>query len=197
VSSMQKINAFFKNYYVQLTLFFLLALFLILVSIVFLEDIGANSDILIYNIFGTLAFSGLLYSFHLSKTKIRQLTQAGKTRADIYKDYMLRLIASLGVSVLLVAYYIVLFKIYVNEQFDYDKILFLPMMTLFLSLLGFLLGMLKMKTVWLYVLFGILLGGLALIVINFQIGYYLDLALLLGVLILSGVCYRLIVRKNI
>jgi hypothetical protein len=197
VSSMQKINAFFKNYYVQLTLFFLLALFLILVSIVFLEDIGADSDILIYNIFGTLAFSGLLFSFHLSKTKIRQLAQAGKTRADIYKDYMLRLIVSVGVSVLLVAYYIVLFKIYVNEQFDYDKILFLPMMTLFLSLLGFLLGMIRMKTVWLYVLFGILLGGLALIVIYFQIGYYLDLALLLGVLILSGVCYRLIIRKNI
>jgi hypothetical protein len=194
---MQKINAFFKNYYVQLTLFFLLALFLILVSIVFLEDIGANSDILIYNIFGTLAFSGLLFSFHLSKTKLRQLTQAGKTRADIYKDYLLRLMAGLGVSVLLVAYYIVLFKIYVNQQFDYEKILFLPMVTLFISLVGFLMGMLRMKRVWLYVLFGILLGGLALIVIKLSLTFYLDLVLLLGVLILAGVCYRLIIRKNI
>ncbi|GEM_PF-2979869 len=197
MNRMQKINAFFKNYYVQLTLFFLLALFLILVSIVFLEDIGADSDILIYNIFGTLAFSGLLFSFHLSKTKIRQQTQAGKTRQDIYKDYLLRLMASLGVSVLLVAYYIILFKIYVNQQFDYEKILFLPMVTLFISLVGFLMGMLRMKRVWLYALFGILLGGLVLIVINFSIGYHLDLVLLLGVLILAGVCYRLIIRQNI
>lgn len=194
---MQKLSAFFKNYYVQLTLFFLLALFLILVSIVFLEDIGADSDILIYNLFGTLAFSGLLYSFHLSKTKLRQLTQAGKTRADIYKDYLLRLGASLGFSVLLVVYYIVLFKIYVNQQFDYEKILFLPMMALFLSLVGFLLGMLKMKRLWLYVFFGILLGGLSLAVIKLPITYYFDISLLLGVLILAGVGYRLIIRKNI
>ena len=176
---MEKIKVFLNRYYVLVTIYFLLALALILFAVLFLDDIQAPTDMLIYNIFGTLAILGYLQSYHFTLKKMKMSLAIGNTRKQIYQRYLLRLLISLGLSILLVVYYIIIFKLYVNQYFDYSKIIFLPLVTVILSLLGFFEGLLRFKFYWMLAILTLIVGGLAWVVISIPIPYYWDGILLI------------------
>ncbi|MGD9886927.1 MAG: hypothetical protein AB7T03_03065 [Bacilli bacterium] len=171
---MEKIRVFLNRYYVLVTIYFLLALALILFAVLFLDDIQAPTDMLIYNIFGTLAILGYLQSYQFTFKKMKISLAIGNTRKQIYRRYLLRLLISLGLSVLLVVYYITIFKLYVNQYFDYSKIIFLPLVTVILSLLGFFEGLLRIKFYWVIAILTVIVGGLAWVVISIPIPYHWD-----------------------
>ena len=177
---MNKIKTFFDRYVVILVLYFLLALVLILFSVLFLDDIKAPSNMLIYNIFGTLALLGYWQSYQLTSKKLRWSLAIGKTRRQIYNRYLKRLALSLGLSSLLVVYYIFVFKWYVNRSFNYSNIIFLPIVTLFLSLLGFLEGLLRLNSKVALLVLILLFGGVIAIVLLLPIPYYGNLVVLAG-----------------
>jgi hypothetical protein len=194
---MNNIKKFFTNYAVQLGLFFILALFLILVSVIFLEDIKAPSDILVYNIFGTLGIAGFLHSFQLANKKLWLYLAIGKTRKQVYYQYLGRIVLSLGLSLFLVGYYILIFKLYVNQYFDYSKMFFLPLVSITLALVGFLIGLLRVKHLWVNIGLGLAICGLTLIIYFLEIVYYWDILLLVLAGALAGFNYYLVKHKNI
>ncbi|MGD9605416.1 MAG: hypothetical protein AB7V00_04610 [Bacilli bacterium] len=191
---MEKIKAFFNHYFVLVSIYFILALMLILFSVIFLDDIKAPSNILIYNIFGTLAILGYWESYQLGKKKLRLALSVGITRKQAFAKYIFRLLLSLGLSILLVGYYILIFKLYVNQYFDYSKVIFLPLVTVILSLLGFLEGLLHFKFVGVMIILGLISFGLIAIIIFVSIPFYFDI-ILLGIALVLAFINRSLVNK--
>ena len=192
-----KYENIFNNYYVQLITVFVLALALILVSIVLFEDIDLDNIILIRNIFGTLAISGFLYSYDLSRRRFRNDLQMGLTRKKIYKTYLFQVFISLVVASFLVIYYMLIYRHVIRETFDIKEILSLPILFLILSFLGFFLGMFKMKKNYVYLIFSLLTISIVLIISYYSIAYFLDIIILTLVIILGVINYYLIMKKKI
>ncbi len=173
----EKLQHIFQLHMVQVVGMFLLALVLIFVSVIFLNDIKAPSNILIYNIFGTLGISSFLENVQLAKNKLRRFVNIGITRRDVYFDYLKRLLFSIVLSLLLVAFYIFIFKLYVDAFFDYSKVIFLPLVAALLSQIGFLVGLFRFKNTIVHIIFGLVVGGLVVIVYFLEIVYYWDILL--------------------
>ena len=59
----EKYHRLTQNYFAQLVVAFVSALLLIMTAIVLFEDIDLDNTMLIYNIYGTLALVGFIYSY--------------------------------------------------------------------------------------------------------------------------------------
>ena len=198
-----KWNKFTRNFSVKLISVIVLALFLIMVSIVLFEDVGLDNSILIYNIFGTISLIGFLYSYALTKKNIRVDFGMGVTRKQIYKSYLKNTLLVLFISLFLVAYYILIFKIVImknislNKFFDMRILIFLPLIFLSLSFLGFFLGIMKIHSGFVYSLIALITTIIVLVIIYLTIAYFLNLILLLIVLGLGFLNYYLIKNYDI
>lgn len=198
-----KWNKFTSNFSVKLISVIVLALFLIMVSIVLFEDVGLDNSILIYNIFGTISLIGFLYSYALTKKNIRVDFGMGVTRKQIYKSYLKNTLLVLFISLFLVAYYILIFKIVImknislNKFFDMRILIFLPLIFLSLSFLGFFLGIMKIHSGFVYSLIALITTIIVLVIIYLTIAYFLNLILLLIVLGLGFLNYYLIKNYDI
>lgn len=192
-----KLQHLFQLHMVQVVGMFLLALVLIFVSVIFLNDIKAPSNILIYNIFGTLGISSFLENVQLAKNKLRRFVNIGITRRDVYFDYLKRLLFSIVLSLLLVAFYIFIFKLYVDAFFDYSKVIFLPLVAALLSQIGFLVGLFRFKNAIVHIIFGLVVGGLVIVVYFLEIVYYWDILLFVlnGLLVLLN--YKIMRRMKL
>jgi len=201
--SEKKYKRFLENNKTRLVLVIVSALILIMISIVLFEDIDLDNTILVYNIFGTLALIGFLYSYSLTKKNIKNDLCVGITRKEIYKSYLRNIMICLVVSILLVIYYMVIYKLVINVNtsifslFDIEEILFLPLIFLALSFFGFFLGMVQMRKKIFYLLFLCTNTIIVVFVIYFNMEYYLDLILLGFVLTLLILNYRLIKKYDI
>ncbi|MDD3107044.1 MAG: hypothetical protein PHP65_04505 [Bacilli bacterium] len=193
----ERLQHIFQLHMVQVVGMFLLALVLIFVSVIFLNDIKAPSNILIYNIFGTLGISSFLENVQLAKNKLRRFVNIGITRRDVYFDYLKRLLFSIVLSLLLVAFYIFIFKLYVDAFFDYSKVIFLPLVAALLSQIGFLVGLFRFKNAIVHIIFGLVVGGLVIVVYFLEIVYYWDILLFVlnGLLVLLN--YKIMRRMKL
>ncbi|MDI9507806.1 MAG: hypothetical protein WBL47_05995 [Bacilli bacterium] len=199
----EKYHRLTQNYFAQLVVAFVSALLLIMTAIVLFEDIDLDNTMLIYNIYGTLALVGFIYSYNLTKKHLRSELEVGVTRKRIYRNYLFNTLISLMISLFLVAYYMFIYKKVIRntltlpQLFDFKKIIFLPLIYLLISFSGFILGIIQMRKKVFYVLFSIVVSGLVLIIIYLSITYYVNMALLLAVLILAVINYFLIANYRV
>jgi predicted acyltransferase len=103
-----------NNYYFQLFWVIIIALILIMISIVLVEDIDMDNRIFRFNLFGTLALIGFLYSYSLTKKNIRNDLSVGMTRKETYLSYLKNVFIALFVAQFFVIYYMVIYKIVIN-----------------------------------------------------------------------------------
>ncbi|MCK9536163.1 MAG: hypothetical protein M0R05_01020 [Bacilli bacterium] len=191
------------NYFFQLGLAFVSALFLIMVAIVLFEDIDLDNTMLIYNIFGTLTLVGFIYSYNLTKKHLRSKLEVGITRKQIYRNYFVNIMITLIVALFLVAYYMFVYKkvikntLTILQLFDFKKMLFLPLVFLLVSFIGFVFGIIQIKRKVFYLLFTVIVMGLIIVVIYFSIAYFINLILLAAVLIMGMINYLLIINYRI
>lgn len=147
-----------ENPTIKLIGIILLTFLLILVSIILFEDLGLNNSILIYNIFGTLALISFLFSFHTTSRKLYNELSLGVSRKEFYIKYLKNIGFVLILSLAFIIYYLFIYKLIIDdnipllESFDLGKLIYLPMVFLSLSFLGFLLGILKMRKAFFYTL---------------------------------------------
>lgn len=198
-----KITNFFNNANVKMVLILLGTLLLIMVSIILFADVGLDNTMLIYNIFGTLALVGFLYSFHITKRKLYSDLALGRTRKQFFYIYLKNIFFVLGIASFLVVYYILVYKLIIDTGlpllaiFDFKKIISLPAGFIALSFLGFTLGILKMNSGLFYTLASIIaiISTLSIIYISFE--YLLSIVIVVFTLILGGINYCLIRRVNV
>jgi len=192
-----------QNYFLQLSVAFLAAILLIMVSIVLFEDIQLDNTMLIYNIFGNLTLVGFIFSYNLTKKHLRSQLEVGKTRKQIFLNYIVNILITLIVALFLVAYYIFIYKQIIKntstitQLFDMKKLLFLPLIFLLVSSLGFMLGIIQIKKKIFYLLFTAIITGLVIIVIYYSIAYYINIILLIIVFIAIPINYLLIINYQI
>lgn len=171
------------------------ALFLITVSIILFDDIAFDNRIFIYALFGTIALTGFLYSFSLTGKEAWMRLSFGVTRKAIYRKYILNSFLSLVVSVFLAAYYMVIYylvydhDLLITEVFNFREVVFLPLVYLALSFLGFFLGMCKMNRNIFYTLTGIIVVSLSVVVIYFSITNWMNYLLLAFSIVFGMVNY--------
>ncbi|HEY8396152.1 MAG TPA: hypothetical protein VIK96_05170 [Bacilli bacterium] len=196
----QILKAWLNNDASKLVAVIISALFLITVSIILFNDIAFDNRILIYALFGTIALTGFLYSFALSGKNAWIRLSFGITRKEIYKNYIKNSILCLIVSIFLAAYYMVIYNLVykhnlmITKVFDLREVVFLPLIYLILSFLGFFLGIFKMNRNLFYTLTGIIVTCLVLIIIFYTIAYWLNFVLL-GFAILFGLVNYLLFMK--
>lgn len=171
------------------------ALFLITVSIILFDDIAFDNRIFIYALFGTIALTGFLYSFSLTGKEAWMRLSFCVTRKAIYRKYILNSFLSLVVSVFLAAYYMVIYylvydhDLLITEVFNFREVVFLPLVYLALSFLGFFLGMCKMNRNIFYTLTGIIVVSLSVVVIYFSITNWMNYLLLAFSIVFGMVNY--------
>jgi len=181
----------------------LLTFILIFIAIVLFEDVGLDNSMLIYNIYGTLALVSFLYSYHSSNKKLYNDVSFGITRKEFFFSYLKNIGLVLGLSLIFVIYYMIIFKlIIVNNHsilktFNLQKIICLPLVFLGLSFLGFLLGILKMRKQFFYTLVSILSTLIVLGVTYIGIKYYFNIMLGVVVIGLGIIDFLLIDKVNI
>lgn len=198
-----KWNAFWNRDIVKPISVFVLALVLIMVSIVLFEDIKLDNSILIMNIFGTLSLIGFLYSYALTKKNMYKDLSLGYTRKEIFVKYMKNILLVLGIAIVLVGYYILIYILVINHEsrilslFDFRLITLLPLIFLSLSFLGFLLGLLKLKRRFFYSLATVLCSGIAVLLIFYSTAYLFNGLLLMFVVLLGFADYLLMINYKI
>ncbi|MDD4000587.1 MAG: hypothetical protein PHX62_06820 [Bacilli bacterium] len=193
-------NAFKNNDVIKLVAVIASALLLITVLIILLDDIAFDHRILIYALFGTIAAIGFLYSYSLTKRNARIRLSFGYTRKAIYKNYLKNTLICLLVSIFLAAYYMLIYNLVNNykfsilDVFDLREVVFLPLVYLLLSFLGFFLGVFKMSRNLFYSLFTFIIAFLVIILIYYTITNLLNY-LLLGIAIIFGILNYLLFMR--
>lgn len=197
----QRENKFLEHPTTKLVGIILLTLLLIMVSLILFEDVGLNNALLIYNIFGTLALISFLYSFYATSRKLYNDLSLGVSRKEFYINYLKNIGLVLLISIFLVIYYILVYKIIIGvnvpifESFDLGKLIYLPIMFLAVTFLGFTLGIVKLKKRFFYTLVGIITILVVLSLIYLTIKYLLSI--FLSVIIIALGVYNYILVKNI
>ena len=194
-----KIKEYLDNYYVQLGSFFLLALILIFVSIVLFEDINLDNMILVQNIYGTLALTGFLYSYDLSKRRLRNDLEIGLTRKEVYRLYLFQVFISLVFASFIVLYYAWIHQHVIKESFVVKEIAFLAVVYLALSFFGFFLGIFKIRKLFFHILSAVITIIIVLMIIYIGMKYYLylDIAIAVIAIVLGILNYLLIMKRKI
>lgn len=190
-----------ENPTIKLIGIILLTFLLILVSIILFEDLGLNNSILIYNIFGTLALISFLFSFHTTSRKLYNELSLGVSRKEFYIKYLKNIGFVLILSLAFIIYYLFIYKLIIDdnipllESFDLGKLIYLPMVFLSLSFLGFLLGILKMRKAFFYTLVIIITTLIVVSIIYISIKNLFNIFLGLIVILLGVFNYFLV--KNV
>jgi len=190
-----------ENPTIKLIGIILLTFLLILVSIILFEDLGLNNSILIYNIFGTLALISFLFSFHTTSRKLYNELSLGVSRKEFYIKYLKNIGFVLILSLAFIIYYLFIYKLIIDdnipllESFDLGKLIYLPMVFLSLSFLGFLLGILKMRKTFFYTLVIIITTLIVVSIIYISIKNLFNIFLGLIVILLGVFNYFLV--KNV
>jgi hypothetical protein len=192
-----------SNEIARLITVILTALFLITVSIILFDDIDFDNRILIYALFGTIALIGFLYSYALTRRNVRLRMNFGYTRKVIYRNYLKNTLICLLVSIFLAAYYMIIYnlvyyqKFSIFEVFDLREVVFLPLIYLILSFLGFFLGIFKMNRDIFYSLTAFIIACLVLVIIYYTIANWLNFVLLGFTVIFGGINYFLFMRYKL
>lgn len=199
----EKLTNFLNRDVVKLIMVIFCILVLIFVSIVLFEDIDLDKRIIIYNIFGILALAGFLYSYSLTKKNTPLKLSMGITRKTIYFNYLKNTIISLFISLFIAVYYMLIYnlvlygKFSILEVFDIREVVFLPMVYLVLSALGFFLGIYKLQSKIFYILSVLITVGLVLVIIYFSVAYWLTLVLFAFGVLFEVINYFLFKRYNL
>jgi hypothetical protein len=174
-----------------------------LVVIILFDDIDLDNRILVYNTFATLAIAGFLFSYSLTKKNLLLKLAMGKTRRAIYLSYLRKTILSLFVSLLLAAFYMLIYNLILKSKFsfmqvfDFREIIFLPLVYLVLSSLGFFLGIYKVQSKVFYILTGFIIAALVLLIIYFSVAYWLTLTLFLFTILFGVFNYLLFMKYDL
>jgi len=196
-----KTNEFFEKPIIKLISIIFLTLLLILISLILFEDLNLDTSMLIYNIYGTIALVGFLYSFHTTNKKLYNDLSLGISRKRFYKKYLKNTFFILTITIFFVAYYIFLYKLIIAgnkpvfDEFRLEMLTYLSTIFLCLSFLGFFLGILKIKKGIFYPLVFIIIVLIVLSIIYFM-DFYL-LSILLGIVFISLGIINYIMIKNI
>jgi hypothetical protein len=127
----------------------------------------------------------------------------GKTRRAIYLSYLRKTILSLFVSLLLAAFYMLIYNLILKSKFsfmqvfDFREIIFLPLVYLVLSSLGFFLGIYKVQSKVFYILTGFIIAALVLLIIYFSVAYWLTLTLFLFTILFGVFNYLLFMKYDL
>lgn len=194
---------FINNDFVKLATVIIAAIFLITISIILFDDIQFDNRILIFAIFGTVALAGFLYSFALTRKNVWIRLSFGITRKEIYKNYLKNSLIALLISIFLAAYYMVIYnlvyfhQVSIAEVFDLREVVFLPLIYLILSFLGFFLGIFKMNRSIFYSLAVFIIVCLVLIIIYYTITNWLNYTLLGFAILFGGINYLLFMKYKL
>lgn len=188
---------FINNDFVKLATVIIAAIFLITISIILFDDIQFDNHILIFAIFGTVALAGFLYSFALTRKNVWIRLSFGITRKEIYKNYLKNSLIALLISIFLAAYYMVIYNLVYAEVFDLREVVFLPLIYLILSFLGFFLGIFKMNRSIFYSLAVFIIVCLVLIIIYYTITNWLNYTLLGFAILFGGINYLLFMKYKL
>lgn len=188
---------FINNDFVKLATVIIAAIFLITISIILFDDIQFDNRILIFAIFGTVALAGFLYSFALTRKNVWIRLSFGITRKEIYKNYLKNSLIALLISIFLAAYYMVIYNLVYAEVFDLREVVFLPLIYLILSFLGFFLGIFKMNRSIFYSLAVFIIVCLVLIIIYYTITNWLNYTLLGFAILFGGINYLLFMKYKL
>jgi hypothetical protein len=199
----EKLTNFLNKDIVKLIAVIFSILLLILISVILFEDIDLDNRILIYNIFGTLALAGFLYSYSLTKKNTPLKLSMGITRKTIYFGYLKNTIFSLLTSLFIAVFYMLIYnlviykKFSILEVFDLREVVFLPMVYLILSSLGFFLGVYKLQSKIFYSLSVLIAVILVLVIIFFGVAYWLTIVLFTFGVSFQVINYFLFMRYNL
>lgn len=199
----EKLTNFLNKDIVKLIAVIFSILLLILISVILFEDIDLDNRILIYNIFGTLALAGFLYSYSLTKKNTPLKLSMGITRKTIYLGYLKNTIFSLLISLFIAVFYMLIYnlviykKFSILEVFDLREVVFLPMVYLILSSLGFFLGVYKLQSKIFYSLSVLIAVILVLVIIFFGVAYWLTIVLFTFGVSFQVINYFLFMRYNL
>ena len=194
---------FINNPTVKLISIIILTLLLIMVSIILFEDMDLNSLMFIYNIYGTLILVSFLYSFHTTSKKLYIDLSLGICRRDFYIKYLKNILFVLGISLFFVVYYIFSYKLIIGlnkpifSEFRLQVLIYLPIVFLSLSFLGFTFGIVKMKRGFFFTIVFVISALVVFSVIYLTIVYLLNILLGLIVIGLGVFNYYLLKRVNI
>lgn len=181
-----------KNDYFKLSLIFFSILLLIMLSLIFLEDIGSKR-FLMNAISLTLSIAGGTIGYITTNNDLFKYTKIGITRKEIYKLFIIKVLTVLVIIVIIEIYYILMYKLISKpnesliELFNIKKILLIMLIFTFISFTGLIIGLLKLKKYIIYLLL-ILLITIAILLLVIDIAYWFLLILFImaiGMILLS------------
>lgn len=185
-----------SSWVIILLMFVALALGLILN-----DNLGLESNVILYNILGSLSLMGFLYSHNLSKRTIKTYLDFGINRREFFRKYLLNVLLMLGIMILFIAVYILVyelvfaFDISFLEMFKIWDLVFLLLVFLLTSFLGLLLGTFKLNIWLLYVIIIVVAAGLLFVFLRLDVDWLINLISLVFISLLLMGDYLLI--KNI
>lgn len=185
-----------SSWVIILLMFVALALGLILN-----DNLGLESNVILYNILGSLSLMGFLYSHNLSKRTIKTYLDFGINRREFFRKYLLNVLFMLGIMILFIAVYILVyelvfaFDISFLEIFKIWDLVFLLLVFLLTSFLGLLLGTFKLNIWLLYVIIIVVAAGLLFVFLRLDVDWLINLISLVFISLLLIGDYLLI--KNI
>lgn len=185
-----------SSWVIILLMFVALALGLILN-----DNLGLESNVILYNILGSLSLMGFLYSYNLSKRTIKTYLDFGINRREFFRKYLLNVLFMLGIMILFIAVYILVyelvfaFDISFLEMFKIWDLVFLLLVFLLTSFLGLLLGTFKLNIWLLYVIIIVVAAGLLFVFLRLDVDWLINLISLVFISLLLMGDYLLI--KNI
>lgn len=204
----KKIEAFFESYYFQLVVVVFIIISLMLMAIVLMKDINKGNEILeTYDFIKSIYLSVILgvtsYSYSQGSRGFKFQLFFGKTRKEIYYETLKNVIRVVFVCTFLAFVYIFIDRYFSNVDtsvliiFKEEGLLFMLFLALLFSLIGFLLGLLKMNSRFAFVFEMIVIIGLFILLGIFHGSRLVNLILVLMILSLIGVNYLLVEKVKI
>ena len=204
----KKIEGFFESYYFQLVLVIVIIAVLMLMAIVLMKYINKGNQILetydfIKSIYLSVILAGVAYSYSQGSRGFRFQLYFGKTRKEIYFETLKNVLQVIIVCTFLAFLYISIDRYFSNVDisilkiFKEEGLLFMLLLALFFSLVGFLLGLLKMNPRVAFVSEMIVAIGLFILLGIFHGSGLVNLILVLMILSLIGVNYLLVEKVKI
>ncbi len=200
-----KLKRFLNSYYLQLVIVMIIIVLLMTMAIVLMRDVNRGNPILsrydlIKSIYLSAILGGAAFGYSQSAKSFDFQLSFTTTRKDIYFNTLKKVLQVTLISTILSLLYVVIDSYFgkINtpfwQIFIHEGLLMMLELVLFISLVGFFMGFIKMNSYIAYILL-LLVGASIYITIDyFDNSLIACLILLASVIILGGIDF-LIVKK--
>lgn len=191
-----------NNFYVKNVLLVLLIILIMFVQMLYAQEFELEKNIIIKALYITTCLGAMVYGFITTRYFTLNQLSFGKTRKEIYFDYLKRVLIILVYVLMITITYIVLYLIIYQENhfhqlFKSSRTLYYISCYLLFSSIGYFQGIFKLKT-WIFVLITFILTiCLMLLLVLRMVNIWISLIIFIIALSFLVVNYILINNLNI